>query len=78
MLISDFLSEIKKKCLKNSVLSYSLKLVDMQMLVDSLSGLLYFVWKIIEKMLKMTQKGWKRPKKYFNKHKKAGQNSQHL
>ena len=35
---SDFLSEIKKKCLKNSVLSYSLKLVDMQTLVNSLMG----------------------------------------
>ena len=33
---SDFLPEIKKKSLKNSVLSYSLELVDKQTLVDSL------------------------------------------
>ena len=36
MFFSDFLPEIKKKVLKNSVLSYSLELVDKQTLVDSL------------------------------------------
>ena len=36
MFFSDFLPEIKKKVLKNSVFSYSLELVDKQTLVDSL------------------------------------------
>ena len=39
--VSDFSTEVKKKRL---VLSYSLILVDMQMLVDSLRGYLKFVF----------------------------------
>ena len=42
--VIDFWSEIKKNVWKNSVLSYSLKLVDMQMLVDSLREYLQFVF----------------------------------
>ena len=48
---SDFLAEIKKNCLemyeKNSVLSYSLKVVDMKALVDSrysLKNIFFFCW----------------------------------
>ena len=48
MLISNFFQWFfgwnKKNVWKNSVLSYSLKLVDMQMLVDSLRGCLEFVF----------------------------------
>ena len=39
-----FSLEIKKKCLKNIVLSYSLKLVDMQMLITHWEGTLVLSW----------------------------------
>ena len=82
--VIDFWSEIKKNVWKNSVLSYSLKLVDMQTLVDSLKGEPQLCLFSIDFSLKITQKGWKHPKKVFwsafrwVQHPKTGQNTQHM
>ena len=69
LLFKCFSMNFHLKSRKNCVLSYSLKLVDMQRLVNSLRGYTFFLdfrWKLIEKHLKEEKRLKTAEKKCFD------------